>query len=119
MHRIGVRRCAITRARCAGGFSTTPCLRDLVLIRGHYGARALHGALHEFEQPVAALVAAGLTPEQAVETYGAISVHTRGSVVLQRLQVKTLPGRCVGFADDIDFDYILDSILDNAEQLMA
>jgi hypothetical protein len=46
-------------------------------------------------------------------------VHARGSVVLQRLQVKTLPGRCVGFADDIDFDYILDSILDNAEQLMA
>jgi AcrR family transcriptional regulator len=100
-------------------FLDDPVLCDLVLIRGHYGARALHGALHEFEQPVAALVAAGLTPEQAVETYGAISVHTRGSVVLQRLQVKTLPGRCVGFADDIDFDYILDSILDNAEQLMA
>jgi hypothetical protein len=88
----------------------------LVLIRGHYGARALHGALQEIEYPVAALVEAGLTPEQAVETYGAISVHTRGSVVLERLQNKTLPGRGVGFADDIDFDYILDSILDHAER---
>jgi hypothetical protein len=77
---------------------------------------ALHGALHEIERPVAALVEAGLTPEQAVETYGAISVHTRGSVVLERLQNKTMAGRRIGFADDIDFDYILDSILDHAER---
>jgi hypothetical protein len=46
-------------------------------------------------------------------------VHTRGSVVLERLQTKTVPGRGIGFADDIDFDYILDSILDNAEALIA
>ena len=97
-------------------FLDDPILCDLVLIRGHYGASALHGALQEIEHPVAALVEAGLTPEQAVETYGAISVHTRGSVVLERLQTKTVPGRGVGFADDIDFDYILDSILDHAER---
>jgi len=95
-------------------FLDDPILCDLVLIRGHYGAGAVHGALQEIEQPVAALVEAGLTPEQAVETYGAISVHTRGSVVLERLQTKTVAGRGIGFADDIDFDYILDSILDNA-----
>src|SRR6476660_2678651 len=70
-------------------FLDDPVLCDLVLIRGHYGMRALHGALHEIERPVAALVEAGLTPEQAAETYGAISVHSRGSVVLQRLQQKT------------------------------
>ena len=70
-------------------FLEEPVLCDLVLIRGHYGMRALHGALHEIERPVAALVEAGLTPEQAVKTYGAISVHSRGSVVLQRLQQKT------------------------------
>jgi AcrR family transcriptional regulator len=97
-------------------FLDDPILCDLVLIRGHYGASALHGALQEIEHPIAALVEAGLTPEQAVETYGAISVHTRGSVVLERLQNKTVPGRGVGFADDIDFDYILDSILDHAER---
>jgi AcrR family transcriptional regulator len=99
-------------------FLGDPVLCDLVLIRGHYGMRALHGALHEIERPVAALVEAGLTPEQAVETYGAISVHTRGSVVLERLQNKTMAGRRIGFADDIDFDYTLDSILDNAEYLI-
>jgi hypothetical protein len=107
-------------------FLDDPVLCDLVLIRGHYGMPALHGALHEIEQPVAAMVGAGLTPEQAVETYGAISVHSRGSVVLQRLQQKTdgFPAqrdngnRYIGFADDIDFDYILDSILDHAETLI-
>jgi AcrR family transcriptional regulator len=70
-------------------FLNDPILCDLLLIRGHYGAAALQGALQKIEQPVAALVEAGLTPEQAVETYGAISVHTRCSVVLQRLQDKT------------------------------
>jgi AcrR family transcriptional regulator len=85
-------------------FLDDPILSDLVLIRGHYGASAVHGTLQKIEQPVAALVEAGLTPKQAVETYAAISVHTRGSVVLQRLQNKTLAGRGVGFADDIDFD---------------
>jgi hypothetical protein len=62
-----------------------------------------------------------------VQTYGAISVHTRGSVVMQRLQEKTdgFPvqrgggNRYIGFADDIDFDYILESILDHAEALIA
>jgi Tetracyclin repressor-like, C-terminal domain len=100
-------------------FLDDPVLCDLVLIRGHYGVHALHGALHEIEQPVAALVEAGLTSEQAVETYGAISVHTRGSVVLERLQHKTAPGRGIGFGDNIDFDYILDSILDNAAYLIG
>jgi AcrR family transcriptional regulator len=108
-------------------FLEDPVLCDLVLIRGHYGMRALHGALHEIERPVAALVEAGLTVEQAVGTYGAISVHSRGSVVLQRLQQKTegFPAqrgngnRYIGFADDVDFDYILDSILDHAEHLIG
>ena len=108
-------------------FLDEPVLCDLVLIRGHYGMRALHGALHEIERPVAALVEAGLTPEQAVKTYGAISVHSRGSVVLQRLQQKTegFPAqrsngnRYIGFADDIDFDNILDSILDHAQHLIS
>jgi AcrR family transcriptional regulator len=108
-------------------FLGNPVLCDLVLIRGHYGMSALNGALHEIERPVSALVEAGLTPEQAVETYGAISVHSRGSVVLQRLQQKTegFPAqrsddgnRYIGFADDIDFDYILDSILDHVQELI-
>jgi AcrR family transcriptional regulator len=60
------------------------------------------------------------------DTYGAISVHTRGSAVLERIQQKTdwFPPRgrnghrYIGFADDIDFDYIPDSILDHALALI-
>jgi AcrR family transcriptional regulator len=108
-------------------YRENPILCDLVLIRGRYGGQAVTGALHQIEQPVAALVEAGLTPEHAVETYGAISVHTRATVVMQRLQERTdgfpaqrdAANRYIGFADDIDFDYILDSILDHAETLIA
>jgi AcrR family transcriptional regulator len=107
-------------------FRADPIMCDLVLIRGQFGSRAVHGAIQKIEQPVAALVEAGLTPQQAVATYGAISVHTRGSVVLERLQEKTegFPtersdgGRYIGLADAIDFDYILDSILDHAQTLI-
>jgi AcrR family transcriptional regulator len=105
-------------------FLNNPILCDLLFIRGHYGPPALQGAVQKIEQPIAALVEAGLTPEQAVETYGAISVHTRCSVVLQRIQDKTesfpaqRENRYIGFADEIDFDYILDSILDHAETLI-
>ncbi|KUI00879.1 TetR family transcriptional regulator [Mycobacterium sp. IS-3022] len=108
-------------------FRADPILCDLVLIRGHYGHRAIHGALQKLEQPIGALIEAGLSAEQAVETYGAISVHIRGSVVLERLQERTegFPsqradgGRYIGFADDIDFHYILNSILDQAEAIIA
>lgn len=40
------------------------------------------------EKAVANLVQAGLSPEDAFDTYSAISVHVRGSVVLQRLYEK-------------------------------
>jgi AcrR family transcriptional regulator len=107
-------------------FRGDPILCDLVLIRGHFGGQALRSAFREIEQPLAALVQAGLTPQLAVNTYGAISMHTRGSAVLERIQEKTegFPGqgenggRYIGFADDIDFDYILESILDHAETLI-
>jgi AcrR family transcriptional regulator len=107
-------------------FQSNPILCDLILIRGRFSVQAAHGALQKIEHPVAALVEAGLTPEQALDTYAAIAVHTRGSVVLQRVQEKTeefpaqreAGNRYIGFADNIDFDYILESILDHAEELI-
>lgn len=107
-------------------FRDNPILCDLVLIRSQFGGKAVRGALQKIEQPVAALVEAGLTTEQAIAVYGAISVHTRGSAVLERIQDKTegFPAqrpngkRYIGFADDIDYDYILESILDHAQTLI-
>lgn len=121
--RASLRDHALTMRR---RFRADPILCDLVLIRGQYGHRAMHGALQKLAQPIGALIEAGLSAEQAAETYGAISVHIRGSVVLERLQERTegFPtqrtdgGRYIGFADDIDFGYILDSILDHAEAII-
>ncbi|WP_396903923.1 TetR/AcrR family transcriptional regulator [Mycolicibacterium phlei] len=122
--REALREHALTMRR---RFLADPILCDLVLIRGQYGHRAMYGALQKLEQPIRALVDAGLTLDQAVETYGAISVHIRGSVVLERLQERTegfpeqVAGqdRYIGLADDTDFAFILDSILDHAAALIA
>ncbi|MCG7609141.1 MULTISPECIES: TetR/AcrR family transcriptional regulator [Mycobacterium] len=124
-------------------FNSNPIMCDLILIRGTRGVPASRTALEKIEQPVAALVAAGLTPKQAFDTYTAISVLVRSSAVLQRLQNRTaerqfpreyweqvidaeampliasIPGRGyrIGMADDGNFDHILASILDRAEAL--
>ncbi|WP_066902976.1 TetR/AcrR family transcriptional regulator [Mycolicibacterium houstonense] len=121
-------------------FTRNPIVCDLILIRGTRGLPAARTALEKIEQPVAALVAAGLTARQAFDTYTAIAVLVRSSAVLQRLQTRTaevefpreyweqvidpeampliasIPGRGyrIGMADDINFDHILDSILDRA-----
>ena len=107
-------------------FRDNPILCDLVLIRSQFGGSAVRGALQKIEQPIAALIEAGLDAHQAIAVYGAISVHTRGSAVLERIQDKTegFPAqrsngkRYIGFADDIDYDYILESILDHAQTLI-
>ncbi len=107
-------------------FRDNPILCDLVLIRGQFGGGAVRGALQKIEQPISALIEAGLDRSQAAATYGAISVHTRGSAVLERIQQKTdgFPGqrsngkRYIGLADNIDFDYILESILVHAQTLI-
>ena len=46
------------------------------------------GRAQEVEKAIASLVEAGLSPEDAFDTYSAVSVHVRGSVVLQRLYEK-------------------------------
>ncbi|OMC03255.1 TetR family transcriptional regulator [Mycobacterium sp. NS-7484] len=121
-------------------FKSNPIVCDLLLIRGTRGIPAARTALEKIEHPVAALVAAGLTAKQAFDTYTAIAVLVRSSAVLQRLQsrsadvhfpreyweqvidpdemplIASIPGRGyrIGMADDINFDHILDSILDRA-----
>ena len=87
---------------------------------------------------------AGLSPEDAFDTYASISVHTQGAAVLERLQDKsdgaetyrrsgssvidpeTMPliaqltekGHRIGVADDINFEYGLSCILDHASRLI-
>ncbi|WP_197373934.1 TetR/AcrR family transcriptional regulator [Mycolicibacterium baixiangningiae] len=127
-------------------FMTSPILCDLVLIRGALSARALRLGLEQMETAVAGLVEAGLSPEDAFDTYSAVSVHVRGSVVLARLYEKTrslegpdfsveeaftidaesMPlmaqlsakGHHIGVPNKINFEYGLNCILDHAARLI-
>jgi AcrR family transcriptional regulator len=126
-------------------FRNNPILCDLILIRGTYGRDATQAAFQKLEKAIATLVEAGLSPEDAFDTYSAIAVHTRGSAVLERLQDKmgggvaprrgyqariidpaTMPlmaevtqkGHRIGAANEMNFEYGLECILDHASRLI-
>lgn len=123
-------------------FMANPILCDLVLIRSALSARAARLGVQEVESAIRGLVEAGLSAEDAFNTYSAVSVHVRGSVVLHRLYEKNRatdngPGdfeetlvidneatpllaevtdeaHRIGAADDHNFEYGLQCILDHA-----
>jgi hypothetical protein len=123
-------------------FLGNPILCDLILIRSALSPRAAKLGAAAVEKAIESLIEAGLSPEDAFDTYSAVSMHVRGSVVLQRLYDKNrssdgfeermaldtentpLLARLsdddhrIGAPDDKNFEYGLDSILDHAERLI-
>ncbi len=127
-------------------FLGNPILCDLILIRSALSPRAAKLGVVAVEKAIESLVEAGLSPEDAFDTYSAVSVHVRGAVVLQRLYDKnranndgpgdfeetmvinpeTTPllakvsreGHRIGASDDQNFEYGLECILDHAERLI-
>lgn len=127
-------------------FMGNPILCDLILIRAALSPKAARVGAQEMERAIANLVEAGLSPEDAFDTYSAISLHVRGSVVLHRLHEKnkssedglrtieeavavdpqTTPliaqvtgkGHRIGAPDETNFEYGLECILDHAGQLI-
>ena len=127
-------------------FLGNPILCDLILIRSALSPRAAKAGVVAVEKAIESLVEAGLSPEDAFNTYSAMSVHVRGSVVLQRLADKSRsadegPGDFVevmvidpattpllaqvtderhriGVPDDNNFEYGLDCILDHTARLI-
>ncbi|MGH3560220.1 TetR/AcrR family transcriptional regulator [Mycobacterium sp.] len=127
-------------------FLGNPILCDLILIRSALSPRAARLGVQEIEKAIAGLVEAGLSPDEAFDTYSAVSVHVRGSVVLHRLHQKnratengartiedtmvidaqttpllaqmTVKGHHIGSADEANFEYVLDCILDHAGRLI-
>jgi AcrR family transcriptional regulator len=128
-------------------FLGNPILCDLILIRAALSPRAAQLGVQEVERAIASLVEAGMSPRDAFDTYSAMSVHVRGSVVLRRLYEKnrasedngpgdfeealvidpetapllaqvTREGHRIGAADDTNFEYGLDCILDHAGRLI-
>ncbi|MCV6964462.1 TetR family transcriptional regulator [Mycobacterium intermedium] len=127
-------------------FMGNPILCDLILIRSALSPKAARLGAQEMERAIANLVEAGLSPEDAFDTYSAVSVHVRGSVVLHRLSEKnksadsgprdiedamaidpqTTPliaqvsrrGHRIATPDDSNFEYGLNCILDHASRLI-
>ncbi|MGE2730969.1 TetR/AcrR family transcriptional regulator [Mycolicibacterium vaccae] len=127
-------------------FMSSPILCDLILIRSALSPRAAKVGVQEVEKAVSSLVEAGLTPEQAFDTYSAMSLHVRGSVVLRRLREKNLAanegpgdiddsltfdpesaplmaaitkqGHHLSGSDDRNFEYGLECILEHAQRLL-
>lgn len=127
-------------------FMSSPILCDLILIRSALSPRAVRAGELEVEKAIASLVEAGLSTEDAFNTYSAVSVHVRGSVVLHRLYEKnqaagedahsledaiigtaestpllarvSAEGHRIGAADERNFEYGLECILDHASQLI-
>jgi AcrR family transcriptional regulator len=128
-------------------FLGNPILCDLILIRSALSPRAAKAGVVAVEKAIESLVEAGLSPADAFDTYSAMSVHVRGSVVLQRLYDKNraadgAPGdfeevmvidsditpllaqvtdesHRIGASDDHNFEYGLDCILERAERVIA
>jgi hypothetical protein len=123
-------------------FLGNPILCDLILIRSALSPRAAKLGAAAVEKAIESLIEAGLSPEHAFDTYSAVSMHVRGSVVLQRLYDKnrssdgfeermvldtentpllarlTDDDHRIGAPDDKNFEYGLDCILDHAERLI-
>jgi hypothetical protein len=127
-------------------FLGNPILCDLILIRSALSPRAARLGVQEVEKAIASLTEAGLSADDAFDTYSAVSVHVRGSVVLQRLREKnratddgpadideamtidsdstpllalvTEKGHHLGAADDKNFEFGLECILDHAGRLI-
>ncbi|MEE6137809.1 TetR family transcriptional regulator [Mycobacterium sp. 050128] len=127
-------------------FMGNPILCDLILIRAALSPKAARMGALEMEKAISNLVEAGLTPEDAFDTYSAVSVHVRGSVVLQRLYEKNQSsdvgpraiedavaidpektpllaqvsriGHRIGAPDETNFEYGLNCILDHASRLI-
>lgn len=127
-------------------FLGNPILCDLILLRSALSPKTAQLGVQEVEKAIASLVEAGLSPEDAFDTYSAMSVHVRGSVVLQRLYEKNVAaddgialedtmvidpesapllaqvsaaGHHIIAADDTNFEHTLNCILDHAEQKIA
>lgn len=127
-------------------FLGNPILCDLILIRSALSPRAAKLGVLAVEKAIESLAEAGLSPEDAFDTYSAVSVHVRGSVVLQRLYDKnrstddgpgdfeeamvidpeitpllakvTNKGHRIGASDENNFEYGLNCILDHAARLI-
>lgn len=128
-------------------FLANPILCDLLLIRSTMSTKAGAMGAKEIERIVALLMAEGLSLEDAYDSYSAVQLHLRGSIVLERLYQRSKAedsgtvayyenlvitpedtprlaeaesrGWVAGAPNDHNFEYVLGCILDNTARLIA
>ena len=81
-------------------FLGNPVLTDLILIRGALSPMARRLGAQETDKAIASMIEAGLDRRKALETYSAVSLLVRGSVLLERLAQKHGQFGDVGLTDD-------------------
>ena len=127
-------------------FRSNAILTDLLLVRGALSSEAKRLGLEQMEQAIATLMRAGLSAEDAFDTYSATTILVRSSVVLERLYQKTREpeddpnstggprvvdaniapiiaelmgnGHRIGVPDRTHDEYSLECILDHASRLI-
>ena len=125
-------------------FRDNPLLCDLVLLRsGEMEPESSHEAIEKLESVVKTLVDAGFSAKNALEVYLALSVHSRGSAILEHLNAtQHLPERLLrdrirttGVSReitpllyeltgrghtvvDVNFEFTLEALIDKAKALL-
>ncbi|MEE3849637.1 TetR/AcrR family transcriptional regulator [Gordonia sp. LSe1-13] len=133
-------------ARMRDVFTASPILVDLVLIRSSLSPRNAALGAREIERIVQDLMSEGLSLEDAYDSYSAVQLHVRGTIVLERLHEKSKSedaaaqayyenlivtpektpllaqaaalGRVGGAPDQRNFEYGLNCILDHIAELI-
>jgi AcrR family transcriptional regulator len=124
-------------------FRAKPVLCDLILMRtSELEADSMRAAVEKLQAVVSTLIDAGFTPDDALEVYLALSLHTRGILVLEHLEAITpapgtarvlIPaandapilhelasrGHTAASITDSNFEFTVEAIIEHAERLLA
>jgi AcrR family transcriptional regulator len=120
-------------------FQENPVLCELVLMRsGELSPEATHASVDNLETVITTMVDAGFSPDDALTVYLALSVHSRGTAMIERLnasQQQTGRRRITGVTTahpllneletkghsivDVEFEFTLDAIIKRAEDAHA
>jgi len=121
-------------------FQENPVLCELVLMRsGELSPEATHASVDNLENVVKTMVNdAGFKPDDALTVYLALSAHTRGTAMIERLNAGPQQAgrrRVTGVTtahpllnkletkghtiDDVEFEFTLDALIERAERVLA
>ena len=120
-------------------FQENPVLCELVLMRsGELSPEATHASVDNLETVVKTMVDKGFKPDDALTVYLALSGHTRGTAMIERLnaiQQQTGRRRVTGVTTahtllnkletkghtivDVEFEFTLDAIVKRAEDVLT